>query len=30
MVLDSEGILSMEKNDQKYDKKLCIFAMAMS
>jgi len=29
-VLDTEGILAMEKEDEKYDKKLCIFAMAMS
>lgn len=30
LVLDSEGILAMEKNDEKFDKKLCIFTMAMS
>ena len=30
LVLDSEGILSMEKKDEKFDKKLTIFAMAMS
>lgn len=30
LVLDSEGIFSIERNDPKYDRKLVIFCMAVS
>ncbi len=30
LVLDSEGLLSIERNDEKFDKKLTILAMAIS
>jgi hypothetical protein len=30
IILDSEGIFSMERNDSKYDKRLAIFCMSIS
>jgi hypothetical protein len=30
LVLDSEGLLAIEKNDESYDKKLATFALTLS
>lgn len=30
MILDTEGLLAIEKNDENYDKKLASFAMTVS
>ena len=30
LILDSEGIFSIERNDQKYDRRLAIFCMSIS